>query len=174
MSGAGRGLTYLGGMTLVRWPLLGLTLILAVPVLGAERNPADDSGTISIMRPEPGTQPAKRSRARKHPPQRETAEPQGYGVKEDTRRGSSNPVYPVPLPGPQAPAPVPHIEAAPKRAATPPPLYVPETGRTLPNLPSVGAETSQDRAARCAHQAGVYGPNATGNPNNYIGSCINQ
>jgi hypothetical protein len=27
---------------------------------------------------------------------------------------------------------------------------------------------------RCAHQAGVYGPNATGNPAGYIGSCINQ
>ena len=42
-------------------------------------------------------------------------------------------------------------------------FIVPQTGRTLPNLPSVsgagpnGAETSQDRAARCAHQAGVYG-----------------
>ena len=158
-----------------RWILLGSTLILAAPAMTAERNLADDGGTISIMRPEPGTQPAKHRRGRKATPQGETAEPKGYGVKEDTRRGSSNPVYPAPLPGPQAPAPVPHIEAAPKRPVTPPPLYVPETGRTLPNLPSVsGAETSQDRAARCAHQAGVYGPNATGNPNSYIGSCINQ
>ena len=162
-------------MTLVRWLLFGLTLILAAPATTAERNPADDSGTISIMRPEPGTQPAKRHRGRKATPQRETAAPKGYGAKEDTRRGSSNSVYPAPLPGPQAPAPVPHIEAAPKRPVTPPPLYVPETGRTLPNLPSVGgAETSQDRAARCAHQAGVYGPNATGNPNSYIGNCVNQ
>ena len=65
------------------------------------------------------------------------------------------------------------------RAATPPPLYVPETGRTLPNLPTIsgsgrgGAETFQDRAARCAHQAGVYGSDA-GNRNAYVGSCINQ
>ena len=60
------------------------------------------------------------------------------------------------------------------------PLYVPETGRTLPNLPSIwgagpgGAETFQDRAARCAHQAGVYGSTATGNRNAYVGSCVNQ
>jgi len=27
---------------------------------------------------------------------------------------------------------------------------------------------------RCAHQAGVYGPAATGDRNSYIGSCINQ
>lgn len=65
-------------------------------------------------------------------------------------------------------------------AATPPPLYVPQTGRTLPNLPTVsgsgrgGAETFQDRAARCAHQAGVYGTTATGDRNAYVGSCINQ
>jgi len=66
------------------------------------------------------------------------------------------------------------------RAVTPPPLYVPETGRTLPNLPTIsgsgrgGAETFQDRAARCAHQAGVYGSTATGNRNAYVGSCVNQ
>lgn len=62
---------------------------------------------------------------------------------------------------------------------TPPPMYVPETGRTLPNLPTVsgsgrgGAETFQDRSARCAHQAGVYG-SAAGDRNSYVGSCINQ
>jgi hypothetical protein len=69
--------------------------------------------------------------------------------------------------------------APPMRAAVPPPIVVPETGRVLPNLPTLsgsganGAETSQDRAMRCAHQAGVYGP-AAGNPSAYIGSCINQ
>lgn len=65
-------------------------------------------------------------------------------------------------------------------AVTPPPLYVPETGRTLPNLPTIsgsgrgGAETFQDRAARCAHQAGVYGSTATGNRNAYVGGCVSQ
>src|SRR4029079_13819440 len=76
---------------------------------------------------------------------------------------------------------IPRSKTVPQpHAVTPPPLYVPETGRTLPNLPTVsgsgrgGAETSQDRAARCAHQAGVYGSTATGNRNAYVGSCVNQ
>jgi hypothetical protein len=66
------------------------------------------------------------------------------------------------------------------RAVVPPPLFVPQTGQSLPNLPAAtgagprGRETSQDRAVRCAHQAGVYGPAATGDRNSYIGSCINQ
>jgi hypothetical protein len=68
----------------------------------------------------------------------------------------------------------------PSRTTVPPPLYVPKTGQLLPNLPAAtgagpgGRETSQDRAVRCAHQAGVYGPAATGDRNSYIGSCINQ
>lgn len=141
--------------------ILLLVLALIAPAFAAE--PADDSGTISIMRPEPGTAPANESgRPRKQ-------------LRAHVR-GSSNPVYPAPLSGPQPPLAVPQIEAAPRRAVNPPPLYVPETGRTLPNLPITGpnAETSQDRATRCAHQAGVYSPSATGNPAGYIGSCINQ
>ncbi|HZD88942.1 MAG TPA: hypothetical protein VE224_02490, partial [Pseudolabrys sp.] len=61
----------------------------------------------------------------------------------------------------------------------PPPIVSPETGRLLPNLPNPapsgpnGTETFQDRAARCAHQAGVYGSEA-GNRNAYIGTCVNQ
>lgn len=75
---------------------------------------------------------------------------------------------------------IPHSRTIPQpQAATPPPIVVPQTGRVLPNLPTVpgagpgGAETFQDRAARCTHQAGVYG-SAAGNRNNYIGTCINQ
>jgi hypothetical protein len=36
-----------------------------------------------------------------------------------------------------------------------------------------GVETYQDRAARCAHQAGVFGQ-AAGDRNVYVDSCINQ
>jgi hypothetical protein len=76
---------------------------------------------------------------------------------------------------------VPRLQQAapPPRAETPPPIYVPETGRLLPNLPALpgagpgGAETGQDRALRCAHQAGVYGEQA-GNREAYVGGCINQ
>ncbi len=64
------------------------------------------------------------------------------------------------------------------RTTSPPPLYVPQTGQTLPNLPTIGSgpggrETYQDRAARCTHQSGVYGQ-AAGDRNTYIGSCVNQ
>ena len=75
---------------------------------------------------------------------------------------------------------IPRSTAVPQpNAVVPPPIVVPETGRVLPNLPTVsgsgrgGAETFQDRAARCAHQAGVYGQVA-GNRNAYVGTCINQ
>jgi hypothetical protein len=59
-------------------------------------------------------------------------------------------------------------------------MYVPQTGMLVPNLPSTMGfgsgigETSQDRALRCANQAGVYGLAQTGDRNAYIGSCINQ
>jgi len=154
--------------------ILLLVLALTAPAFAIE---PDDSGTINIMKPEPGTAAAKHPRVRK--PRREGTEPKGYGVKQDTRRGSSNPVYPTPLPGPQAPLPVPHQQAVTPRPQVPPPMLVPETGRVLPNLPATGSgphgtETFQDKSARCAHQAGVYGPSATGNPNAYIGNCINQ
>jgi hypothetical protein len=72
------------------------------------------------------------------------------------------------------PAAVPQV-----RRPVPPSIHVPETGRVLPNLPAASgsgpgsSETYQDRAARCAHQAGVYGP-AAGDRNAYIGGCINQ
>ncbi len=64
------------------------------------------------------------------------------------------------------------------QAQVPPPLYVPQTGQVLPNLPSQGSgpggrETYQDRAARCAHQAGVDG-SAVSDRNAYIGACVNQ
>ena len=73
-----------------------------------------------------------------------------------------------------APAPAP-----PRAPAVPPPVYVPETGRLLPNLPALPgagqdrAEHPQDRAVRCAHQAGLYGE-AAGNRAAYVGACVNQ
>jgi hypothetical protein len=53
-------------------------------------------------------------------------------------------------------------------------VYVPQTGRTFQNLPTLpgsgpgGAETFQDRAIRCTHQAGVYGQFG----GSYMGSCL--
>jgi hypothetical protein len=70
------------------------------------------------------------------------------------------------------------LEVPVPQANVPPPMYVPQTGQVLPNMPAVGAsgpngETSQDRALRCTHQAGAYGT-AAGDRNAYVGSCINQ
>jgi hypothetical protein len=65
----------------------------------------------------------------------------------------------------------------PPSAAVPPDVFVPQTGRTFQNLPTVsgsgpgGAETFQDRASRCAHQAGVYGQTG-GARGSYMGSCL--
>ena len=65
----------------------------------------------------------------------------------------------------------------PPSATDPGYVYVPQTGRTFQNLPSLpgsgreGAETFQDRATRCTHQAGVYGQ-AGANRGNYMGSCL--
>ncbi len=106
-------------------------------------------------------------------PQAKTNAPRRYP------RGSSGLVTPTPLPPPlhYNPPPVQAIE--PPQAKVPPSLYVPQTGLALPNMQTPGngaggSETFQDRALRCSQQAGVYGPNMTGDRNAYIGSCINQ
>jgi len=139
-----------------RFPLIGLlALTLILPALPLHAQTVDDP--YSIMAPEPGSPLPKHK----------------------VRRGSSNPVYPAPLPKPEKFNPPPSQQVVTPRAAdVPPPIVVPQTGRVLPNLPTIGsgpggAETSQDRAMRCAHQAGVYGA-AAGDRNAYVGSCINQ
>jgi len=61
----------------------------------------------------------------------------------------------------------------PPRASGSGSVYVPQTGQTFQNLPTPGRgiETSQDRATRCTHQAGVYGQ--TGSARGaYMGSCL--
>jgi len=65
----------------------------------------------------------------------------------------------------------------PPSATDPGYVYVPQTGQTFQNLPSLpgsgrgGAETFQDRAIRCTHQAGVYGQ-VGANRGSYMGSCL--
>jgi len=106
----------------------------------------------------------------------------GQSLPAESGSDGGMPYYPTPLPAPQSPLPLPlpHQQAiTPHRAETPPPLFVPQTGRVLPNLPATGSgpsgrETFQDRANRCAHQSGLYGPTATGNPSTYLNSCTNQ
>jgi len=156
---------------------------LAVLTCGAANLPAraqsNDDERYSIMRPEPGTDAAEQRRHRKPPVEHDAKTSKGFGVKQNSRRGSSGLVAPAPLPGPQRPLALPRQQAIVPPGAVPPPLYVPQTGRALPNLPNPapagprGQETFQDRAARCAHQSGAYGQ-AAGNKSLYINSCINQ
>ena len=62
----------------------------------------------------------------------------------------------------------------PARSLDPGYVYVPQTGRTFQNLPTLpgsgpgGAQTSQDRRMNCMHQAGVNGQVG----GSYMGSCF--
>jgi hypothetical protein len=131
-------------------------IFLAFMALIAAANAQSADDPYSIIRPEP---------TGKTPRPVEPWLPPKYQSPRGTRQHVTQP----------SPA-----EALPqRRAQTPPPIVVPETGRVLPNLPVLpgagpgGAETGQDRAVRCAHQAGVYG-DAAGERNTYINTCINQ
>jgi len=140
------------------WVILlsGLLAVLATSVL-VQKSKAYDilSDDYSIMMPEKGARP-------------KLPEP-WLAPKYKSPRGT-----------------VKHVTIPKSTIVTPPvtevpqtPIIVPQTGRALPNLPSVsgsgrgGAETYQDRAARCAHQAGIYGQ-AAGDRGTYVGTCINQ
>ncbi|MBX6327481.1 MAG: hypothetical protein IRY89_02805 [Pseudolabrys sp.] len=128
------------------------TVLVLLAIVAASRAPAEEGPSSGIMRPEPGAQ---------------SPEP-WLAPRYTSPRGTPEHVVIPPS----------HPLARP-RAAVPPPIVVPETGRVLPNLRTVspsgpnGTETYQDRAVRCAHQAGLYGE-AAGNRAAYIGSCINQ
>lgn len=133
--------------------LLVVAAVLAGPAHG--QNSYDILGDdYSIMKPEKGARPSR-------------PEP-WLAPKYKSPRGT---VKRVVIPRSKA------IE--PPNTTVPPPIVVPQTGRVLPNLPATpgagpgGRETFQDRAARCAHQAGVYGQ-AAGDRNAYIGTCVNQ
>lgn len=137
-----------------RYGLIGLVVLTAFAAAPPCAHAASDSDPYTIMVPEKGSRPS-------------APEP-WLAPKYKSPRGTPQHVV-TPTP-PRVPRP---------RAVVPPSINVPETGRTLQNLPAPvgagpgGAETLQDRALRCAHQAGVYGQ-AAGNRNAYIGGCINQ
>jgi hypothetical protein len=136
--------------------ITAVALSLAIPACSAMA--ADDDGNINIMVPEKGAPAEKKPRK--------------------GRRGSSNPVYPIPLPRPQSPQAVPKIHNVKPRTVTPPPLYVPQTGQLVPNQPAIGSgvggrETFQDRATRCVNQSGIS-PGVGSNRGAYVGGCVNQ
>ena len=114
--------------------------------------PAIARAQYDIMRPEPG-----------HPEELPTP---WLPPKYKSPRGSHNRVEPIPQQHPR------YVEPR-----TPPPLVVPQTGQVVPQSPVIspsgphGTETFQDRATRCVGQSSAPG---AGNPNAYVGTCVNQ
>ncbi len=128
--------------------------MVAIAALIVPVHAADD--IYNIMKPEPGARAA-------------TSEP-WLAPKYKSPRGT--------IQRPVAPRP-PRVETR-RIPDVPPPIVVPQTGRSLPNIQPVtpgagvgGRETSQDRATRCTHQAGVY-TGQTGDRSSYITTCVNQ
>jgi len=141
-------------MTMMREPsmimLLLLSAALATPTLAQTSDILGDN--YSIMVPEKGSK-------------RDVPEP-WLAPKYKSPRGTVDQVR------------IPKAKTVrPPRATDPGYVYVPQTGRTFQNLPSLpgsgrgGAETFQDRAIRCTHQAGVYGQ-VGANRGSYMGSCL--
>lgn len=120
----------------------GMIALAITAVAAPSHAQIDDDGRYTIIRPEPGVPP-----------------------KYKTPRGSTVHVR-IP-PSTQAPLP---------QTVVPPFLVVPQTGQVVPNQPVLApsgpnrTETSQDRAMRCATQAGTYG----GDRAAFVGTCINQ
>jgi hypothetical protein len=136
-------------MTMKREPsmimLISLSAVLATPALAQTGNIL--SNDYQIMVPEKGYKPAQ--------PEPWLAPKYRSGTIETVRIPKPKTVHPA-------------------RSLDPGYVYVPQTGRTFQNLPTLpgagpgGAETSQDRRIRCMHQAGVYGQQG----GSYMGSCF--
>src|SRR5262245_54401820 len=147
-------------MTMMHKPsmimLIVLSVSLATPANAQTGNISTDN--YSIIVPEKG--PKKQATNQKVP---KTEQPEPWlAPKYKSPRGS---VEKVRIPKSKI--------VSPPSATDPGYVYVPQTGRTFQNLPSLpgsgpgGTQTSQDRAVRCMHQAGVYGQGGS-----YMGSCF--
>ena len=161
-------------MTIMRTPsmimLVCLTTALATPAPAQTGNILSDN--YSIMVPEKGSkQKVSKQKASKQKASRQKV------AKREQPEPWLAPKYKSPR-GTQKHVRVPKSKTVnPPGAAIPSSVYVPQTGRTFQNLPTLpgsgpgGAETFQDRAMRCSHQAGVYGQ-VGANRGAYMGSCL--
>jgi hypothetical protein len=135
--------------------LIFLSAALATPTLAQTRDILGDN--YSIMVPEKGS--------KRQVSKREQPEP-WVAPKYKSPRGTMK----------QTRIPKSRI-VSPPSGSVPSSVYVPQTGRTFQNLPTLpgsgrgGAETFQDRAIRCTHQAGVYGQ-VGADRGSYLGSCL--
>ena len=127
-------------------------MLLAVAPLAPVVVHAQSDRSYDIMRPEPG--------------RTDELPTPWLPPKYRSPRGSHNRVEPAPQQRPRYVAP-----------RTPPPLVVPQTGQVVPQSPVIspsgphGTETFQDKASRCVGQSSAPG---AGNPNSYVGTCVNQ
>ena len=149
--------------------ILGFSL--AIAVLGAlparAFQPGDDQYPNSIMAPEPGTAIHRRGAVSsdvKNPPAPVKSFARRHaGKRMYVTRGSSGSVLPTPLPRttliPPEGGGMPVTHALPQEQDG---TIIPGGTTSIPNLPH-GSETFQDRASRCALQAGLNGvPNNAG------------
>jgi hypothetical protein len=168
----------LSPMRLMRGPSIILLIVLSA-ALATAATPAQTrnilSDNYSIMVPEKGSkqkQKVSEQKASKEKVSKQKASKQKVSKREQSEPRLA-PKYKSPS-GTEQQVRIPQSKIVnPPRASGSGSVYVPQTGQTFQNLPTPGRgiETSQDRATRCTHQAGVYGQ--TGSARGaYMGSCL--
>jgi hypothetical protein len=168
----------LSPMRLMRGPSI-IVLIVLSAALATAATPAQTrnilSDNYSIMVPEKGSkqkQKVSEQKASKEKVSKEKVSKQKVSKREQSEPRLA-PKYKSPS-GTEQQVRIPQSKIVnPPRASGSGSVYVPQTGQTFQNLPTPGRgiETSQDRATRCTHQAGVYGQ--TGSARGaYMGSCL--
>ena len=168
----------LSSMRSMRGPSI-IVLIVLSAALATAATPAQTrnilSDNYSIMVPEKGSkqkQKVSEQKASKEKVSKEKVSKQKVSKREQSEPRLA-PKYKSPS-GTEQQVRIPQSKIVnPPRASGSGSVYVPQTGQTFQNLPTPGRgiETSQDRATRCTHQAGVYGQ--TGSARGaYMGSCL--
>ena len=155
------------------------SLVLAMACIGGAhaQMSGDDQYPNSIMAPEPGTTSHHRSTApvRPHHPsllgREQFVGKLHRGAKMFATRGSSGSVLSIAVPRTTLIPPEGGSRLTePAISQQQGPSIVPGLTNPVPNLPH-GAETFQDRAARCAFQSSLYGVPG-GARTQYMGSCV--
>jgi hypothetical protein len=168
----------LSSMRLMRGPSI-IVLIVLSAALATAATPAQTrnilSDNYSIMVPEKGSkqkQKVSEQKASKEKVSKLKVSKQKVSKREQSEPRLA-PKYKSPS-GTEQQVRIPQSKIVnPPRASGSGSVYVPQTGQTFQNLPTPGrgTETSQDRATRCTHQAGVYGQTG-GARGAYMGSCL--
>jgi hypothetical protein len=168
-------------MTMMRKPsiimLIVLSAALATPARSAQTR-SILSDNYSIMVPEKGSKQKQKvfeQKVSKQKVSKQKVSNQKVSNQKVTKREQPRlaPKYKSPT-GTEQQVSIPRAKTVnPPRASGTGSVYVPQTGQTFQNLPAPGrgTETSQDRATRCTHQAGVYGQTG-GARGSYMGSCL--